>query len=196
MSKVNVVVNGDCAELYTPYSKQFVSEIKGIGGAKWNRDSSCWSIPSDALDIAKGIMLKVYGDNGDEKQPTLTVRVDVESSQYSEFCDAYTLLGKTVARARGRDSGATIGEDVIFEKGKPTSGGSAKNWYTKVPEGSVIRLSNVSMSLWEEFKASSHEGITAEVVEDKIDYAALEAEKEKLLKRLDEIEQLLKRKGE
>lgn len=98
---------------------------------------------------------------------------------------------KTIARAFSRDSGARPGEDAIFEEGKPTSGGSARRWYTKVPQGCVIRLSNVSIALWEEFKSNDHAGIKAEVVEDKIDRDALEAEKENLLRRLAEIKMLL-----
>ena len=191
MGKVKVVVKEEYAELYTPYSKLFVTEIKSIGGAKWKAEKSCWTIPTDALDIAKEIMMRIYGEDGDKKQPTLTVRITLEKAQYGEYCGSYTLLGKTVARALGRDSGAKIGEDVIFEVGKPTSGGSAKNWYAVVPMGSIIRLSNVSITLWEEFQAQDHEGIIAEVVADKIDKQALEAEKEKLLKRLAEIEKLL-----
>lgn len=188
---VKVIMNDDHTELYTPYSKDFVKEIKSIGGAKWNPSKSCWTIPTEALDVAKKMMMRIFGEDGEEKQPTLTIRLTMEESQYSENCSAYTLLGKTIARAFGRDSGAKTGENAIFEEGEPISGGSVKNWYTKVPQGCVIRLSNVSMALWEEFKDSDHAGIKAEVVEDKIDRAALENEKESLLKRLAEIKLLL-----
>lgn len=188
---VRVVVNGDYTELYTPYSKEFVKEIKSIGGAKWSSSKSCWMIPNEAQDIAQKMMMRIFGEDGEAKQAKLTIRLTMEESQYSDYCSSYTLLGKTVARAFGRDSGARPGEDAIFEEGKPTSGGTTRKWYTKVPQGCVIRLSNVSISLWEKFKGSTHEGIKAEVVEDKIDRDALEIEKEKLLKRLAEIKILL-----
>lgn len=189
---VKVVVNDDRTELYTPYSKDFVAEIKSIGGAKWNPNKSCWTIPTEALDTAKKIMLRVFGEDGETKQPTLTIRLTLEEDQYSEKSSAYTLLGKTIAKATsGRDSRVWLGEDVIFEEGKPTSTGSRNSWWTKVPSGSIIKLNNVSLTLWEEFKNDKHEGIKAEVVEDKIDREALKNEKEKLLKRLAEIKLLL-----
>ena len=188
---VKVVTNEDQVELYTPYSKDFVKEIKSIGGAKWNSGKSCWTIPAEALDVAQKMMMRIFGEDGETKQATLTIRLTMEENQYSDDCSAYTLLGKTIARAFSRDSGARPGEDAIFEEGKPTSGGSARRWYTKVPQGCVIRLSNVSIALWEEFKSNDHAGIKAEVVEDKIDRDALEAEKENLLRRLAEIKMLL-----
>lgn len=33
------------AYIYTPYNAEFVKAIKGIGGARWNRDKSAWATP-------------------------------------------------------------------------------------------------------------------------------------------------------
>ena len=51
-----------------------------------------------------------------------------------------TFLGYTIAKSTGRDSGATLGEDVYQVEGKISSGGSIKNWYTVIKEGSKFRL--------------------------------------------------------
>lgn len=190
---VEVLENGNNVELYTPYSKDFVTSIKSIGGAKWNAGKGCWVIPKEALDFAKDVMLRVYGDNGDADaaETTLTIRVTFNESQYSETWEPYTLMGKTIARATGRDSGAYPCSDVIFEAGKPTSRGSRAKWYAVVPSGCVVRLSNVSPTLWREFNAGEHDGIVAEVCNDKIDAEALRAERERLTNRIKEIDALL-----
>lgn len=188
---VKIIESGNNVELYTPYSKDFVAEIKNIGGSRWNVSKKCWTIPKEALDFAKDAMLRIYGDNGDEKQATLTVKLTFGETKYSQNREAYTLMGKTIARATGRDSGAYPCEDSIFEAGKPNSGGSKVNWYTTIPSGCVVRLSNVSTTMWKEFIESEHEGITAEICEDKVDREALELERKKLLKRLAEIDNIL-----
>lgn len=195
---VKVVERDSIAELYTPYSKQFIDDIKSIGGSKWNPSKSCWTVPIAALDVAKNIMMRIYGEDGETKQPTLTIRIIIEETQYGEECGSYTLLGKTIARATGRDNGSSPGEDVIFENGKPTSGGSRNHWYAIVPQGSIIRINNVSMSLWEEFTSNEHEhdGIKTEIIDGKINRAALEAERAKLLNRVAEIDQILNGKFE
>lgn len=188
---VKVIENGNNIELYTPYSKDFVVEIKSIGGARWNSDKSCWVIPKEALDFAKKAMLRIYGDDGETKESTLTIKLTFEEEKYSGKRSAYTLMGKTIARATGRDSGAYPCADVIFEEGKPKSGGSHANWYTIIPSGCVVRLSNVSNTLWEEFIKDNHEGIIAEVCDDKVDKGALKLERAKLLERIAEIDKLL-----
>jgi len=44
------------------------------------------------------------------------------------------LFGRTIACAFGRDSGAKLGDGIIWIYGIKKSGGSVKNWYTEVRE--------------------------------------------------------------
>ena len=62
------------AYIYTPYNAEFVKAIKGIGGARWNRDKSAWAIPADCADQAREIMRRVYGE---DDRPDCGERVDV-----------------------------------------------------------------------------------------------------------------------
>lgn len=190
---VKIVENGENIKIYTPYSKDFVKEIKSrVGGAKWNSDDSCWIASLDSIEIVREIMRDVYGiddlmENDDRK---VTVKVTFESV-YDALCDSCRLLGKEICIAKGRDSGGKAGRDVIFLKGKPTSGGSMRNWYSIVDKGCVVLLKNVSAALWEKFCEVPQYGIVAELVSESIDRDALEKERAELLTRLAEINRLL-----
>lgn len=49
--------NNGKVEIYTPYNKEFVQKIKGIGEARWN--GKCWIINEENLDVARKIMRDV-----------------------------------------------------------------------------------------------------------------------------------------
>lgn len=53
---------------------------------------------------------------------------------------AVVFMGVKVAVAFNRDSGAKVGYNARLISGKIDSGGSRKNWYCKVFEGSVFEL--------------------------------------------------------
>lgn len=170
------------AYIYTPYNAEFVKAIKGIGGARWNRDKSAWAIPADCADQAREIMRRVYGE---DDRPDCGERVDVRltfDSSVSEWQSAVTIYGKTISRAYGRDSGARCGDDVAFVEGQPESGGSVKNWTSVVPQGSIVVLHNVPATLLDQ---PLPKGVRAERLEErKSNRDALMAEKQRLLERM------------
>lgn len=185
--KINTI--DDRAYLETPYNANFVAAIKRIGGAQWDRDRRAWCIPADAIDQAREIMRRVYGaDDRPSAEPSVSVRLTFDR-EVSEWRAPVTIMGKSIASAFGRDSGARVGDDVAFVAGNPESGGSVKNWLSVVPAGCVVVLHNVPRAaLQMELPA----GVKAEVLEEKMpDRAALEAERERLLARLAEIDHLL-----
>lgn len=179
----------DRAYIEAPYNANFVAAVKQIGGASWDRGRRAWSIPDVAIDQAREIMRRVYGeDDRPSAEPKVSVKL-IFGNEVSKRHAPVTILGKSIASAWGRDSGARVGDDVVFVEGKPQSGGSVKNWYSVVPEGCVVVLHNVPRAA---LQMELPEGVTAEVLESKgPDRAALEAERERLLARLAEIDQLL-----
>lgn len=186
MMKIDVT-NGK-ANVYTPYNPDFVKAIKGIGGAKWNTSEKCWSIPESAVDAAREIMSNVYGYNDVTENETISLRITF-NERVSECGSDVVLFGKTLAHAYGRDSGAMVGDDVSFISGGASSGGSRKNWASIVDEGSVAVLSNVNKSVYD--KTEPKYDITVEVLESKVNKQQLLEEKERLLKRIAEIDKLL-----
>ena len=184
---ITTKIKGDEAYLYTPYNNKFVSAIKGIGGAYWDRDEKAWVVPANMLDQAREIMLRIYGESDIPIAKKISVELTFNKGIYRTR-EAITIYGKTICRAYGRDSGGYAGEDVAFIEGMPESGGSVKNWTSGVPQGSVVVLRNVPEMLLDE---KLPEGVSAKIFDNESTRDELIAEKEKLLARIAEIDKLL-----
>lgn len=186
---MKIEINENKAYVFTPYNKNFVSEIKKIGGAKWDQSRKAWCIPADAVEQARVIMKRVYGetdipDGGRKVSVQLTFK-----ESFSADRSAITIFGKTVATAFGRDSGAKVGNDAIFTSGAPESGGSAKYWQTIVPEGSVVVLRDVPENMLKSEAIPDY--ISVEILEQRPNREQLEVERKKLLARIAEIDAML-----
>lgn len=145
---MKITVTGDHAALYTPYNADFVARIKSIGGARWNPTLGAWTIPSNMVDAARELMRCVFGvdDTTTECNP-ITLQVTFHD-EVSTIAGDVTMYGRCLSHASGRDSGARCGENVAFLSGAPESGGSAKNWRSVVPAGSVVLLKDVPEALY------------------------------------------------
>lgn len=185
---MKIEIINDRAFVFTPYNAEFVRKVKKCGGAKWDGDKKAWSVPANTVAQVREIMQEVYGETD---LPTsgakVSVRVRVVKEIYGNR-DSIRFFGKTIASASGRDSGARVGDDVVFVTGKPTSGGSVKNWCTVIPENAEFVVHNVVQSM-----VADDEHIEIISVEQEVDAStdALRAEKEILLKRLAEINSIL-----
>lgn len=179
------------AYIDTPYNREFVSQIKTIGGARWDSARRVWKIPAACVDQARAIMRRVFGecDLPDESR-RVTVKLTFNENVASDKRSSISIFGKQIARAFGRDSGAVVGEDVSFIEGKPTSGGSRANWLTYIPAGCVALLRNVPEGILAE---GLPDGVTYEIVPDEPapNREALLSEKQRLLARIAEIDKLL-----
>ena len=173
----------------TPYNPCFISKIKKAGG-KWNASNKTWEIDERSINTVRAIMREVYGQD-DLPQELVTVKVTVGDKNLEEWRAPVVLFGRTIASARGRDTGARPGEGVCFEKGGCRSGGSMKNWYTVILAGSEITIYDVPRLAVEQKLGWKDEYGFFEVIEADDPLAALRAEKEALLKRLAEIEEIL-----
>lgn len=69
---------------------------------------------------------------------TQKVRITALEDNYRRF--AVMFMGVKVAVAFNRDSGARVGYNARMISGEIDSGGSRKNWYCIVKEGSVFEL--------------------------------------------------------
>lgn len=191
MIKINIK-NG-LAEIYTPYNSTFVRKIKRIGSAKWDFDNKCWTVPVEVIDIVREIMVEVYGYSDITENETISLKITFVE-EVSEYCSDIVMFGKILAHATGRDSGAKVGDDVAYSKGLATSGGSAKNWLSIVKEESVVILTNVNKNIYEKECSDLKEkyNITVEIIDTGVNKQQLIEEKERLLKRITEIDKILK----
>jgi hypothetical protein len=112
----------------------------------------------------------------------------------SVTCDSFSLAGRSIARAFGRDSGAKTADGVIVLEGSFGSGGSVKNWTTRVSEGTVFRVLHVPRKKALELVANPEWWTTKIEIEsekDKNDKSALLAERERLVARIAEIDRII-----
>lgn len=206
--RIEKIEDGKIA-IYTPYDKKFVQSIKKIGSARWS--GSAWTVPEDYIDDIRTLMLDIYGRD-DLQNCGETVDAEVDFIRfYDEKWGAVVFCGKTLAQAWGRDSGATVGDDVILVEGDINSGGSRVNWYTRVSEGSKFIVKKIPKSRFEKEKdelnsneddyyydenniriSKSVKYINYKIISEIIDKDALLAEKDRLEKRIEEIEKLIK----
>lgn len=172
---VSVERTGAEIRVRSPYSPRFVTRARAAGGA-WK--NPYWAFPAAAEEAVASALSDVYAY--DEAEADLvTVRVMLLEEVAGDRGPAM-LAGKVLANARGRDSGADQGADVIYESGHPQSGGSMKNWRSVAPEGAVVTLLGVGAEGLRRLKAARERG---EIEYDIL--AASSAEKEAELERLE-----------
>lgn len=192
---ISIRTEADKAYISSPFNPEFVKKIHSIGSAKWHAATKEWQVPVESLEDAKQVLRDVYGTDGSENsEPKVTVKltiddnVDLGDIQSIDNELVMTLFGREIMSARGRDSGVKVADGVTV-KGKYKSGGSMKYPTIEFGKGTEIIVYNVPESLAKKAKVKH---ATVEIVsEPKIDRQALLDEKERLLKRIAEIDKLL-----
>lgn len=173
----------------SPYNPEFISRIKEAGG-KWNPGAKTWDVDERSIEVVRTIMREVYGRD-DRPQETVTVKVTVGENIIYGDRGPIVLFGRIIASARSRDGGARVGDGISFEKGGADSGGSRKNWDTRISPESVFRIYDVPKLAVEQKLGWNDDYGTFEVIVPEDPLAALRTEKKALLARLAEIEELL-----
>lgn len=111
----------------TPYNKNFVDKARNLRGS-WKKEA--WVFDDSIEDYVKDALIECYGTTGEEVVEYCSL-VITNYSGY-ERGRPLELFGRTIARAYGRDSGAKLGDNIIWISGKYRSSGSVKNWSTDV----------------------------------------------------------------
>jgi len=188
---ISITVKDEIANIYVPYNKEFISEIKNIGSAKWNSDEKCWTVPEEYIDNVREMMVHIYGYSDISKNETVKVAVKFLEG-VAETKDSVKIFGKDVSKATSRDSGARVGENVVLVSGKIESGGSRVYWESQVEEGTIFSLSKVNKNVFDKEKNNPPYKIEILDVKDEVERKSeLIAEKEKLLSRISEINKIL-----
>jgi len=186
MSDIKITETNGTIHIETPYYSPFVKQIKAAG-AKWNATKKTWDTDARNIETVREILRKIYGR---DDRPTELVSIRVTTVRaWEEYLGPIEMFGRVIASAHNRDGGAKVGEGVCFEKKKPTSGGSMKNWQTIIPDGAVFVVHDVPKAL----ALKKYDGLTVEIIESapKLDVPALTEEKQRLLTRIAEIDALL-----
>lgn len=193
MTSVQIAKQDNKLIAKSPYHPNLPPAAKKLGG-KW--DGTAWVFDARDEDRVRETYINIYGTDGETGAGSLvTVRVTFVGT-FSAHQGAVYMCGRLVARAYNRDSGAKIGDGIVFTVGAPESGGSVKNWKTVIPKGSVVEIRDVPRPAAENFISKIESGeigseYNAEIIDETLDRDALKSEREKLMARIAEIDKLL-----
>ena len=172
-----------------PYNPKFVAAAKSDFGAKW--DGVAWTF--DLRDEAEAVKLifKCYGWT--PGMALVSVRVLFDEERRASQAP-FLMLGRALASASGRDSGARLGDGVRLLAGSVGSGGSMKNWLTVIDDGTELVVHDVPEAMARSYIDGTRgkEGVRVEFVQPvSVDITGLTIERARLKARVVEIDQLL-----
>lgn len=174
----------------TPYNPAFNAAAKSKLGGRFQ--NGAWVFDARDHEAVRTLVDDHYGFVDGEA--LCSVRVTL-AEELTAARGPVIRLGRVLATARGRDTGARLGEGVRLSAGFVRSGGSSINWLTRIDADTELVVHDVPVRMARRYDpATPKRGITVEILEAvtaPADRAALEAEREKLLSRIAEIETTL-----
>lgn len=131
--KLEIIEKDGQVKVTSPYNQKFVNKARNLRG-KWKEDA--WWFDDSIIDYVRDLMMDCFNTTGET--PYENVDLLIKNFNNCVGCGPVTLFGRTIAKAFGRDSGAKLGDDIIFISGQYRSGGSVKNWNTDITDGNFI----------------------------------------------------------
>lgn len=195
----DVVVSEGMAAIYAPYNSDFVGRMKMLGGV-WNAKQERWQLSEGAVDAAREAMIACYGRCDYKPSETVTAVVEIKSEVTSDYKDSFRLFGRIIATACGNNGKATIGVGTALVDGKaPCGDGTKSDWYVSVPAGCVMEVYDLpkDYAAQEVERLNEDDSYNAYIKDgsSKIYRSALIRERERLAKRIAEIDVMLESGG-
>ena len=190
MSELRIVRHGNySAQVFAPYDPRFPDRMRSIHGT-WDKPGKCWWISSSQIEEARKHMREIFGQDDLSGKDTVSLLLRFTEGDGAYRKD-YVLYGKVLSHATSKTSGGVAGEDVFFIEGSPESGGSVSNWCSVIPAGSVIRLHNVHRDAIDKtvLPVCAFMEVLNEYEDPKRE--SLIREREELMKRIKQIDELL-----
>lgn len=193
MKTVKTIIDGKFIKVESPYNPVFIRKARQIQG-KWN--SPYWVFPLKNKKYIVNALIDIYGDCGnlsDEYIPYVEVTLDLDKYPYNHCIKIDTLV---IAERPSRDASVVLSPNVTVVQGDfEKSGGSAKYPCIEPLDGTILKVDNVPLVVAE--RARDLKGITIKEIRsaagDTVDRVALLEEKERLLKRIKEIDSLIEK---
>lgn len=189
--KVVIERAGDFIRVEAPFNSFFVAEARPLGG-RWH--APAWLFDARNEKWVRDLAYRIYGQDGVRKN-LCTIRLEWVEDWWNT-CGPLSLHGRTLARATGRDSGATVGDGVMLLQGRVKSGGSLKNWQTQITEGSVMIVRDFPREIAEQCIGETDRGFVCTIEEEPAaaqspSKADLDSERKRLMERVAEIDAAL-----
>ena len=115
------------------YFGRFVTKCRNFRGTF---KDGAWYFDDSLTELVKETMVSIFGVDGTTEVERCTLMVK-DMTDYEQG-GPVTVFGRTVAKAFGRDSGAKLGDDIVFISGRYESGGSTKNWRTMIANATFM----------------------------------------------------------
>jgi len=190
--KIKIHTTTTTITVSSPYNSDFVTSARRLGG-RFDETPKNWVFDIRDEERVRDLCLACYGDNG-RVRDTVTLRVTWKEEGGASR-RAISIHGRTIATAFGRDSGARTGEGIVTLAGGFDSGGSMKNWSTRVNGGTIVLVRDfpraVALEIIEKQKPDDNRECAIEPETPVVDRDALSKERDLLLTRLAEINTLL-----
>lgn len=200
MPNVKFQVNEGLLLVKCPFNTLFLSEARKRNGT-WEPVIAAWRFDARDEGLLRQVCQRIFGTDGVTPPDVVTVRLSFPRDVESRDCAPLAYLGRDIARATGKTSGARLGDGVVLEEGGFISGGSAKYWRVIAKAGTSVLMRDVSRVLVVpgpvELGRFSGCGF-AEIVDETPRQATdvLMEERRQLLARLDAVETVLLSRGE
>lgn len=183
---MKTIIENGLIKVQSDYNRDYISRAKAIQG-RWN--APYWVFPEENINELRELLLDVYGECGElAEEAPVTVTVDLDLDKYSY--GAEVTIGSFVAvKRRYRDSEVIYADNVMLISGGFTpTGGSARHPTVYHEQGTIIRVKNIPVKLYEKIKNEAGVTLYKAPAPDK---AALIKERNRLLARLAELNALI-----
>ncbi|MDD2321238.1 MAG: hypothetical protein PHO83_14435 [Geobacteraceae bacterium] len=187
----SIKVNNSRIVVTSMYNTLFVAEAKNIDG-KWSETAKAWVFDVRDEQRVRDLCMKYYGTDG-VVNDLCTLKVKWLEDEKSKICSAITVYGRPVAKAKGRYTGATLQDGIVLIEGAFTSGGSWQKWVTYVDGGTEVLIRSFPHMAAKDLISDQSNNIiySIEVEESPSEHDALNAERERIIERLAEIDKRL-----
>lgn len=188
MDTVTVTELGGMISVAAPYDKAFVREARKVGG-RWSRDASAWVFDARERAAVEAALSRCYGWAPGGAQ---TGDFYVTLTSWNAGEREVRIMGRAVARRRRRDADVTLGEGVAVTRGDFTDRGGSVSHPAIIDGGGDVTLvvHDLPTAIMANEQLVAGYGISP-VPPAEADLTALRAEREKLLRRVAEIDALL-----
>lgn len=185
---MKIIIENGKIKVQSNYNRDFISRAKTIQG-KWS--APYWVFPEENKEEVKALLLDVYGECGElSGEKTATVTVEINCDEYTDIGEAIMLGSFTAVKRWHRDREVSYAANVMLVSGGfPESGGSVKNPRVYPDEGTVIRVKNIPIGIYEKIKNKA--GVTLVSKPSDEERETLIKEREALMQRLAELNALI-----
>lgn len=182
---IKVTVGEGILKVTSPFNREFVSFARMRGG-KWSDGQKVWMFdPRDEFAV-RSTLIDIFGTDDYENSAKVSARVKLD---HFDPGGEFVLFGRMLLRRKYRDSKVEIGDGVVKVRGGfAWSGGSGRNPLIAPEEGTVIEVRDVPRDIAVRTWADNKEAIE---LLGSVDVEALQQEKAALLKRIEQIDQMI-----